>query len=98
MIMTKAYLQTRGLLNSLLIVLLLLCLPGCSGDGDARLVDFSRTIPVARPGNVAQNRPALRVAVAAMISPKETFVFYRQLLDYLASNLGMEVELVQRKT
>jgi phosphonate transport system substrate-binding protein len=33
-----------------------------------------------------------------MISPKETFVYYRRLLDYLAGNLDRDVELVQRKT
>ncbi len=97
MMMTNASLQARGLL-SFLIVLLLLCLPACGGDGDTRVVDFSKTIPVARPGTETQNRPVLRVAVAAMVSPKETFVYYRQLLDYLAGNLGWEVELVQRKT
>jgi phosphonate transport system substrate-binding protein len=38
------------------------------------------------------------VAVGAMISPKETFVYYRQILDYIGTNLGKNVELVQRKT
>ena len=33
-----------------------------------------------------------------MISPKETFIYYRQILDYIASGLGRNVELVQRKT
>ncbi len=33
-----------------------------------------------------------------MVSPKETFVHYRRLLDYLGERLGMDVELVQRKT
>ena len=33
-----------------------------------------------------------------MISPKETLVYYRQLLDYIGRQLGREVQLVQRKT
>jgi hypothetical protein len=33
-----------------------------------------------------------------MISPKETFVYYRQILDYIGTNLGKNVQLVQRKT
>jgi phosphonate transport system substrate-binding protein len=97
MMITNASLQTRRLLTRLL-VFLLVCLPACGGDGDTRVIDFSKTIPVARPGTATQNRPVLRVAVAAMVSPKETFVYYRQLLDYLAGNLGWQVELVQRKT
>ena len=97
MLLINASLQTRGLVTYLL-VFLLLCLPACGGDGDTRVVDFSKTIPVARPGAETQNRPVLRVAVAAMVSPKETFGTYRQLLDYLAGKLGWKVELVQRKT
>jgi phosphonate transport system substrate-binding protein len=38
------------------------------------------------------------VAVAAMISPKETFGYYRQLLDYIGVKLGREVQFIQRKT
>jgi phosphonate transport system substrate-binding protein len=38
------------------------------------------------------------VAVAAMISPKETFVYYRQLLDYIGGKLDREIEFIQRKT
>ena len=33
-----------------------------------------------------------------MISPKETFVYYRQLLDYIGRHLGRDVHFIQRKT
>jgi phosphonate transport system substrate-binding protein len=33
-----------------------------------------------------------------MISPKETSVYYRQILDYISRNIGKESELIQRKT
>ena len=83
----------------ILIILFLLGFVQSSGGSDSPMtVDFGKTIPVARPGEASSDRPSLRVAVGAMISPKETFVYYRQLLDYLASNLGREVQLVQRKT
>jgi phosphonate transport system substrate-binding protein len=84
--------------HSLLLVAALLLLPGCGRDGDSRIVDFEKTIPVARPGEGSAGRPSLKVAVGAMVSPKETFVYYRQLLDYLAGKLGKDIELVQRKT
>jgi phosphonate transport system substrate-binding protein len=38
------------------------------------------------------------VSVGAMISPKETFIYYRQLLDYIGKHLGLEAQLIQRKT
>ncbi len=85
-------------LQGFLIVLALILMPGCSRDNDARIVDFEKTIPVARPGERSSGQPSLKVAVGAMVSPKETFVYYRELLDYLSGKLGKDVELVQRKT
>lgn len=71
---------------------------GCSGDGDSRHVDFSKTIEITPPENSPIGQARLRVAVAAMVSPKETFIHYQELLKYLGAKLNLEVELVQRKT
>lgn len=80
------------------LILLVLVLAACGGEGDTKVVDFSKTVQVARPDGSGQGRPTMRVAVGAMISPKETFIYYRQILDYIAARLDMNVELVQRKT
>ncbi len=40
----------------------------------------------------------LRVAVASMVSPKETFKSYQEMLQYLGARLDRPIELVQRKT
>jgi phosphonate transport system substrate-binding protein len=71
---------------------------GCGSDGDRLVVDFDKTMLAARPGEQASRNPPLRVAVAAMISPKETFDLYRQLLEYLSRQTGKDLEFVQRKT
>lgn len=83
------------------LMLLPCCLAACSDSSGPKVVDFEHTISVARPGEgapIKSDRPVLRVAVGAMVSPKETFVHYRELLDHLGEALGAEVELVQRKT
>lgn len=80
------------------ILVLVLGANGCSGDSDEVAVDFNKTVPVARPGERASPTSPLRVAVAAMISPKETFDLYRQLLAYLGHKLNKDLEFVQRKT
>jgi phosphonate transport system substrate-binding protein len=41
---------------------------------------------------------ALRVSVAAMLSPRDTYSSYSRLFERLGQRLGMEVELVQRRT
>jgi phosphonate transport system substrate-binding protein len=71
---------------------------GCSRDADYKPVDFSKTAPIAHPETITHQEQVLRVAVAAMISPKETFIHYRELLDYLGRKSGHSVQLIQRRT
>jgi phosphonate transport system substrate-binding protein len=71
---------------------------GCSSDAEYKPVDFSKTVSVAQPEARTATGDVLRVAVAAMISPKETFVYYQELLDYIGKSSGFSVQLVQRKT
>ena len=82
----------------ILILALLAALSGCGGDVEYKAVDFSKTISVAAPEGKKPPEKVLRVAVAAMISPKETFIYYRELLDYIGRNTGHSVQLIQRKT
>lgn len=48
--------------------------------------------------DLAPGKTPLRVAVAAVISPKATFDTYGPLLDYLARRLDRPVQLLQRST
>jgi phosphonate transport system substrate-binding protein len=86
------------LLSQFLIVSLLILASGCSSDAEYKPIDFSRTITVSQPESRFEKTPTLRVAVAAMISPKETFIYYRELLAYIGQKLGYDVRLIQRKT
>jgi phosphonate transport system substrate-binding protein len=85
------------LLISYLIIAVVMVASGCGREADV-VVDFSKTVAVEQPGTHIMNNPTLNVAVAAMISPKETVAYYRQLLDYIGKKLGREVQFVQRKT
>jgi phosphonate transport system substrate-binding protein len=53
-----------------------------------------RPLPATPPAEVAP----LRVAVAAVISPRGNVESYTPLLNYLANKLGRPVEMVQRRT
>ncbi|MGD2186777.1 MAG: phosphate/phosphite/phosphonate ABC transporter substrate-binding protein [Desulfobacterales bacterium] len=71
---------------------------GCGSGSDAVVVDFEKTVAVDRPVSSVSESTQLKVAVAAIISPKETFIYYRQLLDYIGQKMGREIQFIQRKT
>lgn len=85
-------------LSSLLILILILQV-ACRGQLDYPTVqlgvaDEDAVVAAER----APGKLPLRVAVAAVISPKATFDTYNPLLDYLAQQLDRPVELLQRPT
>ncbi len=89
--------SNKFLLYTLLIYFCILV--GCDSGKVDTVVDFTKTVPVARPGAVKSSRKkTLQVAIAAMTSPKTTLIFYKKLLDYLSDKVGEDVVLVQRKT
>jgi len=71
---------------------------GCDYNREYQYVNFNETINAPKPRPRNADKAKLRVAVAAMISPKETIVYYRELLYYLGNQLGADIELIQRKT
>ena len=79
-----------------LVILLLFF--ACHSDTDITVVDFSKTFAVNQPDDPRSQTTGFRVAVGAMISPRETVVHYHQLLDYLADNMDKSIHMVQRKT
>ncbi|MGD9235518.1 MAG: phosphate/phosphite/phosphonate ABC transporter substrate-binding protein [Desulfobacterales bacterium] len=90
----KNHLFISGLVMSAALSLLY----ACGSETDIRVVDFSKTVVVEKPGKKPSENSTIKVAVAAMISPKDTFVYYRQLLDYIGHHLDRDVQFIQRKT
>ena len=82
----------------LALATLLLMLSGCSPALPSPTpVDLSQTKPLPTVPAEQPGQP-LNVAIAAVISPKETLASYRELLDYLGTRLGRPIRLVQRST
>ena len=91
--MTSKYVLISGIVFAAILVI-----SACGRDSDAVVVDFNKTIAVERPKNEVPQKALLNVAVAAMISPKETFSYYRDLLDFIGAKMDRRVRLIQRKT
>jgi phosphonate transport system substrate-binding protein len=61
-----------------------------------RLSQAGQPLPTLQPGQAS--RLPLRLAIAAVISPRATLDTYGPLLDYLSSRLERPVDLIQRST
>jgi phosphonate transport system substrate-binding protein len=82
----------------LIISLLLLFLIGCNNQENLPYIQLSEA---GVPSNFEPGEPTrlpLRVAVAAVISPRATLESYQPMMDYLSSRLERPVELIQRGT
>lgn len=62
------------------------------------IIDFSKQ--GSEQGQLSNNDSIhkLKVVVSAIITPHETFIYYRDLFDYISEKLNYEVEFKQRKT
>lgn len=87
---------TRGMGLSLgLVVLLMVFFPGCEKKEEPRKISLEKREAVRPlPGNARGKH--LRIAVGGMITPKEGFVYYRRLLDYIGEKLSTHVDFVDR--
>jgi len=92
--------SNRHSLNTL-ISLLLLTLPllasGCSKNEEPIEINMEKIETTekaaAKPGNV---RP-VRMAIGGMITPREGFAYYKQLLNYIEKQINIPIKLVDRE-
>ncbi len=61
-------------------------------------IDFQDVVSRDQQEEVKEKHQALRIAVAAMISPESTYKYYVDLLELIAERLGSEVDFVQKRT
>lgn len=80
------------------ILILSLAIVGCSGNEEGVTVDFSKRISVEKPVIPESSTKVIRIAIGAMISPRETFSAYQDLLNYLGRKLDKPFAIIQRKT
>ncbi len=82
-----------------LLILIIWIAAGCQPVSTYPYVSLAEPPPYFTPTAAPQtSQPILRVAIAAVISPRGTVEGYTPLLDYLAQHTGRSVRLIQRKT
>ncbi len=88
----------RAIASRITLGLVILLLAACSAGPEYKRVQI--TAPGQTPPATTEQgqRAPLRVAISGVISPKETYKTYQDLLQYMSKRLDRPVELVQRKT
>lgn len=73
-------------------------MPSCEKSGEKKAaVDFKNRIPTEENRKLAEVQP-LQIAIAAVVSPRETVGYYGDMVKYLGKKLDRPIEIVQRKT
>jgi phosphonate transport system substrate-binding protein len=79
----------------LIIILTFLAGLSCSRNNEPRSVSLEKKEAItARP--VEKHADHIRIAVGGMITPRESFGYYKQFLDYVGEKLGRGVDFVDR--
>jgi phosphonate transport system substrate-binding protein len=73
------------------------CKPIDHGDETPVIIDFS-SIEMASPDQEENALPIINVAVSTIISPRETFMYYEELFEYISDKLNCRINFKQRKT
>jgi len=81
-----------------IVFLLLVSLVSCDRHGENTVEISLRDVEQIETPKPAESDEKLRIAIAAVISPKESFILYKELLDYISEEIGMPIQLVQRET
>lgn len=55
-------------------------------------------LSIVQEPDIRKNDTAIRVAIASVISPKESIGYYEEMIRYISVKLGRPVKIVQRRT
>lgn len=90
--------QKRLWWGLVILGLVALLLGGCGQRPEYKKVSLMPVEAATPAATAAPESAPLRVAIAAVISPRSTVQSYQPMLDYLGEKTGRSVELVQRRT
>lgn len=90
--------KLKAILTSVIFLPFFLFLASCQGSRQETVtIDFSQDQQASELSG-SDSIPTLRVAIATVISPRESFVYYKELFDYISERLNLKVEFKQRMT
>ncbi|NOR88565.1 MAG: PhnD/SsuA/transferrin family substrate-binding protein, partial [Bacteroidales bacterium] len=85
-------------MNKIFLLLIVILGFSCANSNNEKVVvDFSDTTP--KETNPSHNgNQAVYIAIASMTSPKETYTYYGDLINYISDQVGHPIYIKQKKT
>lgn len=68
---------------------------GCT-EKNVKVISLKKTQKNEEP--IQFDNKTIKIAIAGVISPKKTYIYYEDLIDYISKKLGIPIEIVQRET
>ncbi|RLD73074.1 MAG: hypothetical protein DRJ10_18280 [Bacteroidetes bacterium] len=85
-------------MNKFILILIVIFGLSCtSSNNDKVVVDFSDTITIEQDTSVLGSK-IVYIAIASMTSPKETYIYYSDLINYISKKVGHKIYIKQKKT
>jgi phosphonate transport system substrate-binding protein len=85
-------------LSGILALCFILPLSACDRASQPVSVDTSKRAQVTATKEVTDNNQAIRLGIGSMITPKQGYIYYRRLSNYLEKRLKRPVTIVDRGT
>lgn len=83
--------------RNLFFILILFLLVSCYSDGKKEVIDFKGPAPATSSISFHEDE-AIHVGIASIISPKETFSYYNDLLAFISQKLEMPIHYLQKES
>ncbi len=85
-------------MNKLIFILIVVFGLSCANSNNKNVVvDFADTILMEQDTNNSKSK-AVYIAIASMTSPKETYIYYSDLINYISEKVGHPIYIKQKKT
>ncbi len=81
----------------IILIILTICISCTNKNNRKTVVDFADTIIRVHDVNSEVSKPVY-IAIASMTSPKETYIYYSELINYISDKVGHPIYIKQKKT
>lgn len=77
---------------SIIFVIFIILISGCVNKTE------KINLSIVQEPEISFNDPIVKVAIASVVSPKESYEYYEEMIRYISRKLGGKVEIIQRRS